>query len=476
MRQWKKIQSLLHEEHGRRLGKPDQSKRVKTDFNVIFNVIYALALLAVSPWVLYRCLAHGRYRRGIKQKLWGLTPADLPAVFLMGGSRSTAWFHAVSVGEVNLLPRVVAAFRAAHPDWRVVISSSTDTGFDLAKERFASDPVFFCPLDFSWAVRRTIRTLSPQLLVLAELEIWPNLTRIASEAGVKLAILNGRLSPRSASRYARGRMASTFSRFDWIGAIDSASADRFIACGAETQRVCVTGSIKFDNAPSTRDTIDVQRCARWAGVAPWHQVWVAGSTHPGEEEMALQTYLELKPEHPELRLVLVPRHQPRFDEVARLIQQAGLGVRRRSDPEAESNAWESQDVILVDTIGELCHWWGISRIALVGGSFGTRGGQNMLEPAGYGSAVCFGPNTKNFQDVAARLVEAGGAVRLANAGELTTFVRRCLDYPHAADQLGIRAQGLVDKHRRAIPMTIAGLRDLTGDQDAGRSFQASAAA
>lgn len=427
---------------------------------MFFNLCYLAAFVVASPWILFRAIAHGRYRRGVRQKLFGLRPSECGA-----SSQPTAWFHAVSVGEVNLLPGVVDAFRRRHPHWRVVVSASTDTGYDLAVTRFANleTPVFFCPLDFTWSVRRTLKTINPQLLVLAELELWPNLVRMASNAGCKCVVVNARLSEKSfvtytkASRFLRG----TFERLAWVGCQDHDYAARFIACGTPEENVSVTGSLKFDDAPTTRDTPEVHDRLDWAGSAAWHQVLLAGSTHDGEERIALASYQQLISQHPELRLIISPRHATRFNEVANLIESMGFTCRRRSESAEPITQWESNTVILVDTIGELRHWWGAARIAFVGGGFGDRGGQNMLEPAGYGCAVCFGPNTRNFEDIAKRLIAADGAVRLAEPADLTAFVTRCLDDAPAADRLGKHAKSAVATHRGATSRTIDRLAELT---------------
>ncbi len=342
----------------------------------------------------------------------------------------------------------------------IVISTSTDTGYDLACQKFGSERVFFCPLDFSWAVRRTLKNLKPTQLVLAELELWPNLIRTAERRSVPVRVINGRLSSHSAARYVKfSRLTRPmFRRLAWVGCQDEECRERFAACGVYEDRLDVTGSIKFDEAPSSRDSIDVQVRTQWSGADPWHRVWVVGSTQAGEESMAIDIYNHLRADHPELRLVLVPRHSERFDEVASLVQKAGLKVHRRSTDESMfDQGWDEETVILVDTIGELRYWWGVGQIATVGGSFGSRGGQNMLEPAGYGCAVSFGPNTSNFKQIAQQLIDNGGAVRTAMASELAQFVRRCLTDIPAADSLGRSARELIAIHRGATQRTVAAL-------------------
>jgi len=434
---------------------------------MLLNILYCIALWIASPLVIYRSARYGRYRRGVRQKFFGVRADDFSPSLADSSSVDSppvAWFHAVSVGEVNLVAGLIDSFRKTHPEYQVVVSTTTDTGYDLAKSRFLDLPVFFCPLDFTWAVDQTFQTLRPRLLVLAELELWPNLIKHAGKWGCRVAIANGRLSQRSAKSYLRfsGVIARTFARIDWIGCQDAEIAERFVDCGANPNAVAITGSIKFDNAPLSRDTPEISRIARWASVDPWHQVFIAGSTQSGEEELALATYRQLSATHRELRLAIVPRHRERFDQVAALIQAAGFQVRRRSEHLTPAEHWSSDTVILVDSVGELRNWWGISRIAFVGGSFGDRGGQNMLEPAGYGSAVCFGPNTQNFRDIARRLLTGGGAVRLNTPSDLTAFVARCLDEPPAADALSRKARSSVISHRGATEKTVQQLSRLLG--------------
>ncbi|MFG0261706.1 MAG: 3-deoxy-D-manno-octulosonic acid transferase [Novipirellula sp. JB048] len=422
------------------------------------NLLYTIALGLLSPIIMYRMLRHGRYRRGVREKLFGIDRAQAAR---LTQSKPTLWLHAVSVGEVDLLGELVKRLQAQHPQHRVLVSSSTDSGYDLAKQRFGADRVFFCPLDFSWAVARAMRHLRPSLLVLAELELWPNLIRTANAHGCPVMVVNARLSERSAAGYQRAAFLtqSIFAGLAWVGCQDEATAQRFLECGTPAGQIAVTGSIKFDNAPSHRDTLEVQSRAQWSGLDPWNRVWVVGSTQPGEEAMALEIYKTLSSAHPELRLVLVPRHVERFDAVATLIGDAGLKAHRRSlAPSLYDKHWPADTVILVDTIGELRHWWGLSHIATVGGSFGDRGGQNMLEPAGYGSAVSFGPDTRNFKQIANQLVERGGAVRVADAVELERFVKRCLTDIPSADALGRAARRVIAEHQGATERTVDALQ------------------
>ena len=426
---------------------------------MLANLIYLIALVIAAPMIVFRRVRYGRYRRGVFQKLVGLSASR--AAELRGDS--TIWMHAVSVGEVNLLVGLVRRFEVENRDCRVVVSTSTDAGYDLAVERFGSDRVFFCPLDFSWAVKRTLRNLAPEQLVLAELELWPNLIRLARHSGCTVSVFNARLSETSAGRYRQlGWLTRTaFEQLCWVGCQEPLTAQRFVECGAPADRIEVTGSLKFDQAPTSRDSVGVTARSQWAGIDPWLRVWIVGSTSVGEERMALRVYQTLRDQYSDLRLILVPRHPERFDEVAEMIRESHLIPHRRSrDSSLFDSQWTPEKVILIDTIGELREWWGVGQIATVGGSFGNRGGQNMIEPAGYGSAVSFGPDTRNFRHVAELLLARGGAVRVMDERELKAFVERCLADIPAADALGRAAREIVRSQQGALKTTVTALTRL----------------
>jgi 3-deoxy-D-manno-octulosonic-acid transferase len=323
------------------------------------------------------------------------------------------------------------------------------TGMALAKKKYPGYSVFYCPLDFSWAVRTAMRRVRPDLLVLAETELWPNLIRAARKSGATVAIVNGRLSEHSFRGYRRIRplVARILRQIDLVAVQDETYAERFRRLGARPETIAVTGSMKYDGAQTDRGNPATERLRRLAGFAADDIVFLAGSTQEPEEEAALAAFCVLKDAWPRLRLVLVPRHPDRFDAVARLLDDSALPWQRRTMLEDSGSAVRGSGatgrILLVDTVGELGAWWGTAQIAFVGGSFGSRGGQNMIEPAAYGAAVCFGPNTWNFRDIVATMLNRQAAVVVHSPEELTEFVRRCLAEPGLASDLGARARALV---------------------------------
>jgi 3-deoxy-D-manno-octulosonic-acid transferase len=414
----------------------------------LLNLVYLALLIVASPWLVVQALRTGKYREGFGEKLLGLVPRR-------NSTSKCIWLHAVSLGEVSLIGPLVAELRRRHPEFQLVISTTTLTGHALAASRYPENTVFYCPLDFTWAVRRAVRRIRPDLLVLAELELWPNLIAAARNSGAQVAIVNGRLSDRSFRGYRRlGPLVRRCLRqLNLVAVQNRQYADRFLALGAADEVVYVAGSLKFDGAETDRANPKTAYLRELAGFAPDDIVFLAGSTQEPEERLAIEAYRILAPQHPRLRLVIVPRHPERFDEVARLLASSGLIWERRSGW-TERGGSRVARVLLVDKVGELGAWWGTAAIAYVGGSMGKRQGQNMIEPAAYGCAVSFGPKTRNFRDVVSLLLDARAAVVVENGAELTAFVRRSLEEPTFAAALGDRSARVVATQLGATRRTV----------------------
>ncbi len=420
----------------------------------LLNVVYLLLILAVSPWLVYQAIRKGKYREGFAAKFLGRVPRRT-------SEKTCLWLHAVSVGEVNLLATLLKEIATRRPDWECVVSTTTMTGMALAKKKYPQSNVFYCPLDFSWAVRTAMRRIRPDVLVLAELELWPNLVRAAKERGARVAVVNGRLSEHSFRGYRRLRplVRRLLAQLDLVAVQDETYAGRFRELGASETALCVTGSLKYDGAETNRENPNTTRLARLAGFAADDVVFLAGSTQEPEEALALAAYRSLASQWPNLRLVVVPRHPDRFEAVGRLFDESGLTWQRRSRLEVEG-ANPNARVLLVDGVGELGAWWGTARIAYVGGSMGNRGGQNMIEPAAYGAAVSFGPNTWNFRDIVTAMLNHQAAEVVHNGDQLTAFVRRALEDPIWAENLGQRAHRLVQSQLGATRRTVELLENL----------------
>ena len=458
----------------------------------LFNLVYFGILLLFSPMIFYRSVRHGKYREGFRQKFFGRIPKRQNIL----RSRSEQpdpkiiWFHAVSVGEVKLLQPLLQKIADTQPDWCCVVSTTSRTGMELAKQLFGKDwTVFYCPLDFSWAVEKALQRLKPDLLVLVEQELWPNLIESAKQRGVKLALINGRFGEGGYKRYLwiRPIIASLLRQFDLIAPQNEIYAGWFRRLGASCEVMQITGSIKFDGANTDRNNPETQRFRTLAGITTEEIVFLAGSTQHPEEAYAVECYEHLKRDFPHLRLILVPRHPERFNEVAAMLDDKEIRWERRSAlsapsalatpptaptlatlptvPETNKHSppTDGARILLVDTVGELGGWWGTATIAYVGGSMGKRGGQNMIEPAAYGAAVCFGPETNNFSDIVEMMLRDNAAQIVHDQHEMEHFIRRCLEDPDFATQLGNNAQNLVQRHVGATQKTLELLQALFED-------------
>ncbi len=420
----------------------------------LLNCVYLVLIALFSPLLLFSALRKGKYREGWGAKLLGRVP-------IRSGRQPCVWLHAVSVGEVNLLQPILAELTCLNPTWEYVISTTTRTGYALARKKYASHIVFYCPLDFSWAVRNAMRRIRPDLLVLAELELWPNLIRQARHGEVRVAVVNGRLSEHSYRGYRRIRwlVRAILQQVDLIAAQDVCYADRFRDLGTPADRLVVTGSIKFDGARTERDNPVTQHLRSLWGLSADSVVLLAGSTQSPEELLALEAFRSMMDTHPELYLILVPRHPERFDEVAASLDQSGMIWQRRSLLDNAAPVADSR-VLLVDVVGELGAWWGTAHAGFVWGSMGSRGGQNMIEPAGYGVAVCFGPNTWNFRDIVHKLLQQDAAVVVHDGPDLIAFFRQCVENREYAQRLGQRARRLVLQQQGATKRTVELLQAL----------------
>ena len=419
------------------------------------NLIYLLIWGVASPWLLWRRWRWGKNRRGWGQKWFGLGP-------VARAERPRIWLHAVSVGEVNLLAPIMAEL-SRRGEFEFVISTTTETGYELAQQKYPGQLIFFCPFDFSWAVSRTLRNLRPDMIVLAELELWPNWTRAAQKLGIPLVVVNGRLSAKSFAGYQRWRplVSGMFRRIRLVLAQSPEYADRFVSLGADRARVLVSGNVKFDNVDPQRGRVRAAEFIQKYGYEAGTPILVGGSTQPEEERLLLQVYGQLRQEFPDLRLVLVPRHPEKASQLEAVLRDLPWTCAYRSQAGGLKNV-TAPDILVVDVIGELAAWWTLATVAYVGGSWGTRGGQNMIEPAACGCVVCFGPNTRNFRDVVEWLLQGDAATVINSEAELVNLVKRAVLDPDWAREQGQRASRLVAMHRGAAERTAECLLQLLG--------------
>ena len=404
------------------------------------------------PFLVYRALRYGKNRRGWVQKLFGIIPRRPDRK----ENQNCIWFHAVSVGEINLLGVVLERMQKQLPGWHFAISTTTETGYSLACKSYPNHQVFFCPIDFSWAVNQVLRRLNPGLVVLAELELWPNIVRQARKRAVPMAIINGRLGEKSYTGYQRIRflMNRILSKIDLIAVQNEVYADRFKSLGARPEVVVQTGSVKFDGAVFDKSNELTRRLEKRAGLTDDDFVFVAGSTQPNEDRIAVDVWSRLVVKHPNLKLVLVPRHPRKAARVSEYLSQKQIAFSKRSDLKPGANFDPDANVLVIDVIGELSGWWGCADVAYVGGSIGNRGGQNMIEPAAFGLPVCFGPNTRNFKDVVGMLLAEDAARVVKNRKQLADFVEMAISNQVASQKMGAVARRVVLQQQGAADRTV----------------------
>ncbi len=418
-------------------------------------------MLVSLPYWLYQILRYGKYRTGFVERM-GSVPARL-----MAGVGSQAgrviWVHAVSVGEVAAVSGLVERMRHSFPGHRVLVSTTTDTGQELARKRFGEENVFYFPMDLAFAIRPYLQQLQPELVVLAETEFWPNFLRLAHASGARIAVVNARISDRSWPRYRRFRWAlrRMLVHVDLFLPQTPEDSRRLQSIGAEAKRVQVTGNLKFDVSlpapPAIVESLRQSLAAERAG-----PVLVCGSTVEDEEPPLLKAFENLRVGHPRAVMILAPRHPERFDDVAILLQQLGIPSFRRSRWQGESLAG---GVLLVDTIGELAALYALADIAFVGGSLVPRGGHNIIEPAQHGVAIVTGNHTENFRDIVA-LFQSHDAVRIVGLSELPLTLMHLLAHDAERRDLGRRALETMRSQMGATQRTMEALRSLAAlDRD-----------
>ena len=409
-------------------------------YNFLFTIAFVLALPLLPLLV---CLGP-RYRDGLAQRL-GYYSRDI--LKSLAGGRSI-WVHAASVGEVRSAVPLVSALKARFPERKILLSTFTATGNRQARKIPGVDAVIFFPVDLFWLARRALVKFDPDLLVIIETEIWPNLLRQAYRRGVPTLLLSGRLSVKASARYTlcRGFFARALNCFSALGMQSAQDAARIVNLGADEKKVSVVGSLKAArlSAESSAKTFSASMHGK--------PLLVAGSTHRGEEESLLEALSLVRANYPGLSLVIAPRHPERFADVERLLANSGFVFHRRS--QATAAEWFDKDILLLDSVGELVNFFAAADVAFVGGSLVQVGGHNILEPARFGKPILFGPHMENFQDLASDMLRQGAAVEVASAQELASALNDLLADPSKRRQMGQRAAQIAAAHQGAFGLNL----------------------
>jgi 3-deoxy-D-manno-octulosonic-acid transferase len=369
--------------------------------------------------------------------------------------RGSIWIHALSVGEVVSSLPLIRALKRKYPERDIVVSVTTAQGMEIARNELLGEvkKLVSMPIDFWWSIHRMIVFMNPSLFVLVETDIWPGLIFHLKERGVKAILVNGRISPRTLTRYRwfRTIIRLILDSFESCLMQSDLDRDRLLEIGLSENRVKTVGNIKFD-----RDWMPMgeEECEQWLDtlkLSPKDILWVAGSTHRGEEDVILDAFLELRKFFSALRLIIAPREVDRAAEVEKLISGKGLSAVLRKDLPHKRGPC---DVLILDTLGELERIYGIAQISFVGGSLEPIGGHNLLEPASFGKPVLFGPHTHNFVLMSQLLVESGGGRRVADGEALFETMKEILSDPKISDSMGRRAREFVESNKGALGRVI----------------------
>jgi 3-deoxy-D-manno-octulosonic-acid transferase len=418
----------------------------------LYTLGLALWLLLGTPvWLLQ--MRRGKHRAGLRARL-----GRVPEALRHHRKAPIFWVHAVSVGEVLAVNELVTQLRLRHPRARIVVSTVTNTGQMLARQRFGAENVFYFPLDFSFAIRPYLEALRPVLVVVAETEFWPNFLRLAHGSGARIAVVNARISDRSFPGYRRVArwLRRVLQNVDLLLAQTPQDHERLLAIGTPADRVQVAGNLKFDiPAPSPPPIVQKLRAAfELAQVAP---VMVAGSTVEGEEPLLLRAFEAVLTRHPRAVMILAPRHPERFQHVAAMITDLGIRFWRRSEWQPSLSI--AGRVFLLDSIGELAALYALATVAFVGGSLVERGGHNILEAAQFGVPVLVGPHTENFRDMV-NLFRDAGALRVVGPAELPLTLTELSENAAERAAMGERALNTLRAHRGATQHTLEALERL----------------
>lgn len=420
----------------------------------LYNALLHAATLLLIPYFLLKMATSRKYREGIPERFGFIRKHKLRNL----GKGRVVWVHAVSVGETKAVLPVLKLLKTRRPDIRILFSTVTTTGQRTAEKEGKGlvDALIYCPLDLSWSVRRAVSLVRPSLFIVVEKEIWPNAFRAMRMAGAPVVVVNGTISDKSAGRFKKLSVLfrAVFNDVSLFLARTGEDMEKAVFVGVPEDRVKFSGNLKFDLSPPVSDARLMAELREALGGGPGTLVIAAGSTHPGEEEIVLAAFKELKGKFPGLRLVLAPRHPERFNEVESIIRKSGLGHARRS-------RGGGAEVVLLDTIGELMTVYSLSDIAVVGGSLVPGiGGHNLLEPAYYGVPVVYGPHLASYLGMAGLLEREGGGMRAGSGNELASALDVLLSNEVLRKRTGRNARGVVEENRGASERAASAIEKL----------------
>jgi 3-deoxy-D-manno-octulosonic-acid transferase len=425
-------------------------------YNLLIHAIGAPILCAYyAPKIVF----NGKYRKSLSGKL-GWLPETFPKSALKA---PVVWFHAVSVGETVALGPVVRQFRKLAPESFLIVSTGTETGQEMAKTSITqADAFIYMPIDSPLCLNPVIERIKPDLFVLMETEIWPNMLYGLKRSGAVISLANGRISDRSFPRYMKiqplvSRMLEKIDSFLMVSEVDR---NKIVKMGAKSDRVVVVGNTKFDAAlKDVSDSVLIE-AQNVLDLSPDHKVFMAGSTHPGEHELVLDCFKSLLNNFPDLILIIAPRHIETVPAILSAIEERKLAspfLRSSGDSGIQRG---SRNIIILDTTGELFKFYSVADVVFIGGSLVQKGGQNILEPAAWGKRLFFGPSMEDFRDARDLLVSVGAATEVRDLQDLSYAVCEALRDLEGSKRLGDRGRQELTKHAGSASITAKLLFDL----------------
>lgn len=430
---------------------------------VFYNIAILLALTLGFPLIIPMILVSGKRRKTVLQRL-GLTrlPTELIRRRCKNSGKKLVWVHALSVGEVISAVPLVKGLKEYCDIGNIVFSASTKTGFDIAN-RYLKDAVhaiFYFPYDLIFSVKFIARRINPEVVIIVETDIWPNFLFEMRKRRTPVVLVNARLSKKSFMGYKRLLFFTNqiFLNFAHVCTQSVADAERFRVLGVPPDRITTTGNVKFDEANRVFGSEEIESLRQSMHIQNGQKVFLAGSTHPGEESMLLNAYSRIKNHAPDLLLIVAPRNPERADSIYRIYNSAGFSVVRMGALN-KIPPGKTMDVIIIDTIGLLKTLYAVADIAFVGGSLVNCGGHNPLEPAAFSKPIIFGDDMSDFADISNMLLDAGGAVRVKDAEDLYTAMVSLVEDDDKAMEMGANALNIFNANKGAVEKTIKVIKD-----------------
>ncbi len=418
-------------------------------FSVIYNLLLILLSILLLPVILIALVLVPKFRAGIWQKL-GFYNIKLDE------NKETIFFHAVSVGEVNAIEALVKKTRETFPQANIVLSTTTKTGQEIANKKLSKvvDQITYFPFDYFFSVNAFLNAVKPDKIIIAETEIWPDFVYLSKRRNIPVYIVNGRLSPHSYKGYKKFSFffKPILSLYEGIFMQSEGDVERILDVGAPKEKTKFMGNLKFDIAPvlNNQEISDLANGLKLNG----EKMIAAASTHKGEDEIVLASYSEIKKDYPNLKLLIAPRHPERYDAVEALLKESGFSYGRRS----KNDTFENNDIIMLDTMGELMKMFSICHFAFIGGSFSTTGGHNPLEANIWGKPVLSGDCVFNFKDIYAYLTNTKAAKLSSSQNELTEDMKKLLTDANYYNEACIDSRKIFDENKGAVDFVINELK------------------